>query len=578
MSRHELAQLLNQIGTLLELKGENQFKVRAYYKAARTVENLGGNLDELIRTDRLGDVPGLGPAMIEKIREWKKTGTIGYYEKLKETTPPGLLDLLRVPGLGPKKIAVLASTLQITDLEMLEEACRENRLLSVPGFGPKTQAKIAAGLDFLKEHQGSFLWIQGMEWALKFKAALAAHPAVVQVEMAGSLRRCLPVNNRIDLVAATATPAAVTAFFTGPELENKLGLTQKVILQEKEDEATIVFHDGIKVRLRSVPPEPFPYALWFYTGNDSHQQALNRRAAKLGYELRPDGLWKGTSSVPCQSEAQIYQHLGLPYIPAELRENLGELQAAADGRLPELVKPEDIQGLFHVHTNYSDGLSTLRELVAGAISRGYQYLGIADHSQSAFYAHGLGKEALSRQWVEIEQLNQEFPHFKIFKGIEADILPSGELDYDPETLSHFDFVIGSIHSQFQMGAAEMTERILKAMDNPYLTMLGHPTGRILLSRPAYAVNLEPILAKAAEKGIIIEFNANPFRMDLDWRWCQQAKALGVSIAINPDAHTVEELDLTRLSIPVARKGWLEKGDVFNTKTTAEIEAYFSRKQ
>ena len=578
MSKHDLAHLFNQIGTLVEVRGENPFKARAYYKAARTIESLETDLDELIRNDQLKEVPGFGPAITQKILEWKETGTIGYYEELKEATPSGLLDLLRVPGLGPKKVAVLASTLQITNLEMLEEACRENKLLTVPGFGPKTQAKIAAGIEFIKEHQGRFLWIQGMEWARKFRTALAAHPAVSQVEIAGSLRRCLPLNSRIDLVAASTSPAVVTTYFTSSELEKKLELSGKIVTKQTAEESTIIFQREFEVHLSVVPPEAFPYALWFHTGNEGHKQALSQRAAKLGYKLQTDGLWKGTTPVVCQNEAELYQHLGLVYIPPELRENRGELEVAAATCLPELVKPEDIQGVFHVHTNNSDGLSTLREMVEGAINRGYHYLGFADHSQSAFYAHGLTKEALRRQWQEIDQLNREYPHFKIFKGIEADILPSGELDYDPETLAQFDFVIGSIHSHFQMGEAEMTERILKAMDNPYLTMLGHPSGRILLTRPAYQVNLEPVIKKAAENRIIIEFNANPYRMDLDWRWCQRAKELGVPIAINPDAHSVEELDLTRLSIPVARKGWLEKNDVFNTKTSAAILAYFGRKR
>lgn len=578
MSKHDLAHLFNQIGTLLEVRGENPFKARAYYKAARSVETLETDLDELIRNDQLKEVPGFGPAITQKILEWKKTGTIGYYEELKQATPAGLLELLRVPGLGPKKVAVLASTLQITSLEMLEAACRENKLLTVPGFGPKTQAKIAAGLEFIREHQGRFLWMQGMEWALKFRTALAEHPAVSEVEIAGSLRRCLPLNSRIDLVAASTHPAEVTTFLTSPELEKKLGLNNKAVTQHTEEESTIVFQGEFEVHLSVVPPAAFPAALCFHTGNEGHLQALSKRATELGYQLQPDGLKKETIPVDCQNEAELYQHLGLIYIPAELRENYDELEAAAADHLPKLVEPEDIQGLFHVHTNNSDGLNTLPEMVEGAISRGYHYLGIADHSQSAFYAHGLSKEALRQQWTEIEQLNQEYPHFKIFKGIEADILPSGELDYDPETLAQFDFVIGSIHSHFQMGEAEMTERILKAMDNPLLTMLGHPSGRILLSRPAYPVNLEPVIEKAAEKGIIIEFNANPFRMDLDWRWCLRAKQRGVPIAINPDAHTVEELDLARLSIPVVRKGWLEKSDVFNAKTTAQILAFFAQKK
>lgn len=574
MSKHELARIFNAIGTLLELKGENPFKVQSYYKAARTVERLTEDLADLIRDDRLKEIPGFGAALIAKTLEWAKTGTIGYYEELIQTTPPGLLELLRVPGLGPKKIARLTSALGITDLEALEEACRENKLIGLPGFGPKTQAKIGAGIQFLKEHRNRFLWTEGMEWARQLQAHLAAHPKVSQVEIAGDLRRGQPVADRIDLVAATTDPAAVAADLASSEFNQN----RKAVAGggHGTGETTILLPSNITVHLRAVPPEGFPTALLYSTGNPAHHQALTRLAAEGGFTLRQDGLFKAEEFIPCQGEADLYRHLGLAYIPPELRENRGELEAAASGHLPELIRPEDIQGLFHVHTTYSDGLCTLREMVEGAISRGYHYLGIADHSQSAFYAHGLKTAALEEQWAEIEQLNREYPHFKIFKGIEADILPSGELDYDPEILAQFDFVIGSIHSHFRMGEAEMTARLLKALDNPYLTMLGHPTGRILLTRPGYNVNLEAILEKAAATGRIIEFNANPYRLDLDWRWCRRAKELGIPIAINPDAHTVAELDLARTSIPVVRKGWLEKADVFNTKTSAEILTYFKK--
>jgi len=574
LSKHELARIFNAIGTLLEVKGENPFKVRTYYKAARTIENLTEDLEELIREDRLKKIPGFGAALVSKTLEWAKTGSISYYEELIQTTPPGVLELLRVPGLGPKKVARLTSALHITDLETLEKACRDKKLTGLTGFGPKTQEKIAAGIQFLKEHRNHFLWVEGMEWALKLRDHLAAHPKVSQVEVTGDLRRGQPVADRIDLVAAATEPSTVTAYLTGSEFNQNRNSAVKV--QHGTGATTIVLPNKIPVHLTVVPPEEFPPTLLYYTGNPAHHQALSRLAADRGFILRRDGLFKAEEFIPCREEAELYHHLGMAYIPPELRENLGELEAAADDRLPELIQPEDIQGLFHVHTTYSDGLNTLRQMVEGAISLGYHYLGIADHSQSAYYAHGLKKAALEEQWAQIEQLNREYPHFKIFKGIEADILPSGELDYDPETLAQFDFVIGSIHSHFHIGEAEMTARLLKALDNPYLTMLGHPTGRILLTRPGYNVNMEAILEKTAATGRIIEFNANPYRLDLDWRWCQRAKELGIPIAVNPDAHTVAELDLARTSIPVVRKGWLEKADVFNTKTTAEVLAFFKK--
>jgi DNA polymerase (family 10) len=574
LGKHELARIFNAIGTLLEVRGENPFKVRTYYKAARTLERLTEDLEKLIQEDRLKEIPGFGTALIGKTLEWKNTGTINYYEELLQSTPPGLLELLRVPGLGPKKIATLTSALSLTNLEMLEEACRENKLIGLPGFGPKTKEKIAAGIQFLKKQRNYFLWEEGMEWALRLQEQLAAQSMVSQVEVAGDLRRCLPVADRIDLVAAATDPAAAKAYFSGlAPNQNRKG---DECFPDGTGENFIVLPNNMRVRLAVVPPEEFATTLLHYTGSRPHNQGLSRHAENNGFTLRKDGLFSGEELIPCRKEADLYRHLGLAYIPPELREDLGELKVAADGQLPELIQPEEIQGLFHVHTTYSDGLNTLREMVEGAISRGYHYLGIADHSQNAYYAHGLKKVALEEQWAEIEQLNQEFPHFIIFKGIEADILPSGELDYDPETLAQFDFVIGSIHSHFRMDEAEMTTRLLKALDNPYLTMLGHPTGRILLTRPGYKVNLEAILQKAAEKGTIIEFNANPYRLDLDWRWCRRAKELGVTIAINPDAHTVAELDLARTSLPVARKGWLEKADVFNTKTAGELRAFFAR--
>ncbi|HEY8392757.1 MAG TPA: DNA polymerase/3'-5' exonuclease PolX [Capillibacterium sp.] len=576
MNKYELARIFHSIGTLLELKGENPFKVQTYYKAARTVENLTEEITELIREDRLKEIPGFGAALIGKTIEWAKTGTISYYEELRQTTPPGLLELLRLPGLGPKKIARLNADLGITDLETLEAACRENKLTTLPGFGPKTQGKILAGLQFLKEHRNCFLWTEGMEWARKLQEYLAAHPKASQVEIAGDLRRGQPVADRIDLVAATTDPPAVAAALTASEFnqDHKAAVHSELGVNE----TGITLPNNITVHLYAAPPEKFPAVLLYRTGNHPHFEALSRLAAQGGFTLRPDGLFKGEEIISCRDEAELYRHLGLVFIPPELRENLGELEAAAGGSLPAPVRPEDLQGLFHVHTNYSDGLCSLREMVEGAIERGYHYLGIADHSQSAFYAHGLKKAALEKQWVEIDQLNREYPHFKIFKGIEADILPSGELDYDPETLAQFDFVIASVHSHFQMEEAEMTARLLKALDNPYVTMLGHPTGRLLLTRPGYRVDLEAVLEKVAATGRIIEFNANPFRLDLDWRWCRRAKELGIPIAVNPDAHSVAELDLTRTSIPVVRKGWLTKADVFNTRTIREILAYFKRKK
>jgi DNA polymerase (family 10) len=573
MEKHDLARIFNEIGLLLELKGENPFKTRAYYNAARTIENLTEDLAELIEAGRVSELPGFGVALAKKVEEWGRTGSIEYYENLKNTTPPGLFELLTVPGLGAKKINVLYQTLGIASLEMLEEACSQDKLLSLPGFGAKTQAKICAGIQFIKDHRGQFLLGEVWPEAVRLKEEISKLAGVLMVEIAGSLRRFKEVVKDIDLVASAEEPGRVICEFINLPLVTE-------IIGSGETKGSVLLKNGVQADLRVVKPEKFPHALQHFTGSKEHNTVLRHYAKGLGYKVNEYGLFKedGTGPIYYDDEAEIYHQLGLAYIPPELREDLGEIEAALAGKLPELIHPKAIKGIFHVHTNYSDGVNSLREMVEAAMRRGYQYLGIADHSQVAVYAGGLSKETLFKQFEEIEELNREYPNFRIFKGTEADILPSGELDYGPEILSQFDFVIGSIHSNFRMNKLEMTARILKAMDNPFLTMLGHATGRILLERPGYEVDLEAIIVKAASNNVILEFNANPYRLDLDWRWLKKAKECGVKIAINPDAHSAGEIDLVNSGLAVARKGWLESKDVLNTLATGEVIEFFKKKK
>ena len=575
MDRHELARIFNGTGLLLELKGENPFKARAYYNAARTVENLGEDLEKLVKEERLHEVPGFGEAIVKKIHEWAQTGKIEFYENLKNTTPPGLLEFLRIPGLGPKRINQLYTVLKISSLEDLEEACAKDRLLTLPGFGARTQEKICAGVKFVKEHRGRFLWGEAMASALELREELAGYPAVSRVEVAGSLRRSTPVVKDANLVAATGDPRGTMAFLAGlPQVERVTG--------SGEAKISVLLRNGLNVDLQVVGEEEFPFALLYFTGSREHNIALSRLAKEMGYEVNKSGIFRGKERLSCRDEAEVYRQLGLLWIPPELRENRGEIEAAAGKQLPDLVEAGEIRGVFHVHSNYSDGGTPLAQMAEAAAAAGYQYLGMADHSRSAFYAGGLSEEELAAQGREIDALNREYRErgidFKIFKGIEVEILPSGELDYTPEVLRELDFVIGSVHSHFSMDRDAMTKRILKAMENPYLTMLGHPTGRLLLERPPYEVDLEAVLAKAAEKGVVIEFNANPYRLDLDWTWIRRAKEMGVLIAVNPDAHSPHELDLARSHLPVARKGWLERKNVFNTRTAVEAAEYFSRRK
>ncbi len=573
MDKHDLARILNEIGLLLELKGENSFKARAYYNAARTIENLTADLSKLINEGRISELPGFGDALVKKVDEWSRTGTVEYYENLKSTTPPGLIELLRIPGLGAKKINVIYQSLGVTSLEMLEEACNHDKLAALPGFGVKTQAKISAGIQFIKEHRGQFLLSEVWPEAVRLREEIAALPGALMVEIAGSLRRFKEVVKDLDLVAAANDGEKLIQQFI------KLPIVAQVI-SNGLTKGSVLLKSGIQADLRVVQPREYPHALQHFSGSIEHNTALRHYAKEKGYKVNEYGLFKGDDPTPiyCKSETDIYRKLGLRYIPPELREDLGEIEAAVKGSLPELVRPESIQGVFHVHTSYSDGRESLRNMVEAAIHRGYRYLGITDHSRVAFYAGGLSEGAIIKQFQEIEELNQEYPDFLIFKGIEADILPSGELDYDPSILAGFDFVIGSVHSQFRMKKEEMTARILKALDNPFLTILGHPTGRILLERPGYELDLDMVIKKAALKEVIIEFNANPYRLDLDWRWCRKAKEYGVKIAINPDAHSDGELDLARSGLAIARKGWLESIDIFNTLEADAVAEYFKERK
>lgn len=567
MDKHSLARIFNELGLLLELKGENPFKVRAYYNAARTIENLAEDLASLIRENRLREVPGIGEAIAQKIGEWVATGTLEYYENLKAATPPGLFEMLRIPGMGPKKVWLVYQELGITSLEALETACEDQLLQNLAGFGVKTQEKIRAGIQFVKAGRGQFLWFEGMAAATPLLNRLREHHLVIRAELAGSLRRYKEVTKDIDIVVSAKEPGPVMNYWRElPEVESVSG--------SGPTKTAVRLKAGIAADLRVVAPQEFTHAWHHFTGSKEHNTSLRRLAKTLGYKVNEYGLFNDRDEpFYAAEEAELYHTLGLEYIPPELREDLGEIEAAQQGRLPKLISTADLKGIFHIHTTYSDGAATLKEMAEAVKALGYTYMGVADHSQSAVYAHGLHLDSLRRQWDEIDALNEESSNFKILKGIETDILASGELDYNDEILAGFDFIIGSIHSRFQMGREAMTARILRAMDHPQLTMLGHPTGRILLERNGYELDLEAVLDKAAVRGVVLEFNANPYRLDLDWRWIRQAKTRGIKLAINPDAHHPVDLQWMASSLRVASKGWLEAGDVVNAKTTSEMKAY-----
>lgn len=572
MDKGTLSKILQEIALFLEFRGDNFFKSRAYYNAARTVELLEEEkLRKLALENNLKEVKGIGSALSEKLKEYILTGRMKYYEELKTSIPAGLQDMLKVPGLGPRKAKVLYDTLGIASLVELEYACRENRLLNLKGFGPKTQENIIKGIEYVRRFQGQYYYREARQVADTLLEEIKAFPSLGEVSAAGSLRRCMEIVKDIDLVASAAQPGELTAYFAGlPQVSEVLALG--------ETKATVRLQQGIRADLRVVKTEEFPYALHHFTGSKEHNTSMRHRAKTMGLKINEYGVFRGEKPIVCREEEDLFQALNLAYIPPELRENFGEIEAAEKGMLPVLIEERDIKGIFHVHTVYSDGDNTLDELVRFCREAGYEYVGISDHSQSAYYAGGLKEEALLRQLEEIEALKEKYPDLAIFSGVESDIRADGSLDYKDEILRRLDFVIASIHSGFTMSRAKMTARIVTALSHPHVTMLGHPTGRLLLEREGYSLDLEKVLQTALERGVIIELNANPARLDLDWRYLKKAKEMGLLISINPDAHRLGELADTYLGVGVARKGWLGKKEVFNTWSRQEVEAYFQRRK
>ena len=571
MDKHEVARVLEGIATLLEIQGENVFKIRAYQNAARAVEMLD-DLEERVRAGRLGEVKGIGQAIEAKITTLVTTGQLPYYEELKKAVPGGVIELMRIPGLGPKKARMLHDRLGINTIGELEYACRENRLVPLPGFGANTQERILAGIEFLKKFQGQFRLADVLPAATALVQELQAHPAVRQASVAGSIRRYKEVVHDVDLVAEADDPAAVAAWFAArPEVAAVNG--------QGDTKVAVTLQSGVNVDLRIVATGEFPYALHHFTGSKEHNTALRHRARQRDIKVNEYGLFRPDESrIVCQDERAIYQALGLAYIPPELRENTGEIEAAAAGALPLLVELPDLQGIFHCHTTASDGSASLAEMAAAARQTGYRYLGVTDHSQTASYAHGLKAADVTAQWQEIERFNAGQPDFTILKGIESDILPDGSLDYGDDFLAQFDFVIASVHSAFRLDRQAMTARIVKAMSNRYVTMLGHPTGRILLARDGYAVDMDEVIRAAAATGTFIEINASPYRLDLDWRLCRPAREAGVLMSINPDAHSPAELRYMAYGVAVARKGWLTAADIVNTRDVAAVTRLLRRKR
>ncbi len=571
MNKKEVAKILKEIGIILELKGENPFKIRAYFNGARIIETLDQDLEALVTNGEISKIRGIGQALSEKITTMVQTGSLSYYEDLKSSIPGGLFDILKLPGLGAKKVKAIYDELGITSVGELEYACRENRLRDLPGFGQKSQDKIFDSIEMQKKYNKRFLYPLAEAAAEAVLTYLKGNQQLKRLEIAGSLRRKMETVKDIDIIGSCDADdrESVMQYFTAYEETIK-------IVSQGTTKSAIILSTGITAEIRLVNDDEFPFLLQYNTGSKEHNTYLRLLAKDAGFKLNEYGLFEGGKPVSCQDETEIYQKLGLGYIQPELRENFGEIEAAREGTLPVLYNGEPFHGLFHVHSTDSDGANTIEQISDACKSMGLSYVGICDHSKSAFYANGLTEERVEEQQKEIDLLNEQDPDFTIFKGIEVDILQDGSLDYGDNVLASFDFVIASVHSSFKLSEEMMTRRICRALANRHVTMLGHPTGRLLLAREGYALDMEKVIKIAGAEEKIIEINSSPYRLDLDWRWGKLAQKMGIKTALNPDAHSIEGLKDYRYGIGIAQKGWFRREDVLNSYTREEIRDYFNK--
>lgn len=572
ITRETLAEVLEEIALLLELKGENPFKIRAYRNGADVVRSFDGDIVQRARDDELKGIKGIGEALQQKLHELATTGHLGFHENLRDEFPEGVFELLDLQGLGPKKVKALYEELGIASLGGLKRACESGKVEALAGFGKKSEEKILAAIASRERFSGRFLLAEVAPHAERILDLLRQHPDVSRAEVAGSYRRARETVHDLDFLVATRKPRELTDYFVGMD-----GIHE--ILAHGDTKASIRLESGLQCDMRAISNREWPFALMYFTGSKEHNVELRSRALKQKltlneYHLAPAKGAKRDDPTPgIREEAEIYKELGLPYIPPELRENRGEFEAAERGDLPRLVEQENLRGTFHNHTTESDGRSTLEEMARAAHDLGLSYLGIADHSKSSFQANGLDEERLLDQIRMIRRLNDSYDDLVLFCGNEVDILKDGTLDFEDDLLAQLDYVVASVHASFSLPEKEMTRRIIRAMENPHVTMLGHLTGRLLLRRDGYAVDHEKIIDCAAETRTVIELNCSSKRMDMDWSWWRRARDRGVKCAINPDAHHVDQLQSLHFGVRVARKGWLRKEDVLNCLSLEGIQEW-----
>ena len=575
MDKKDIIEVLERIGTMMEIKGENPFKIRAYSAGARTLQTMEEDLGEVIEGGRLGDIPGIGKALTEKIETLYATGELEFYDKLVASVPSGLMDLLDIPGLGGKKIKVLHEQLNVDSIESLTEVCQAGKVAELKGFGEKTQEKILSGIKNREAYAARHLWWDARAVVERILPGLQGLPEVERVEAAGSFRRGMETVGDLDFLVASSDPAPIMDWFTSME-----GIAE--VTAHGDTKSSIRLEGGMQADIRVVPTEQFYFALHHFTGSKDHNVRMRQKALSLGLSLSEWGLRpekekdssRKAGPVEANSEEDIFKALGLQYVPPSLREGMGEVEAAERNELPELLEFSDLKGCFHNHTTASDGRNSLEEVAEEADRRGWEYLGIADHSKASFQANGLDEGRLLKQVQAIKAINESRKYrVHLFSGSEVDILSGGRLDFEDADLEPLDYVVASVHSGLTQDEETMTTRIIKVLEHPQVTMLGHMSGRLLLRREASAMNIQKIIDAALANGKIIELNANPMRLDMDWRHWRRAAEKGLLCCINPDAHALHHYDYQEAGVLAARKGWLTAKEVFNTRTLTEVKDY-----
>jgi DNA polymerase (family 10) len=568
----DIAARFEQIADLLEIDNANPFRVRAYRNGARELEALGVPVADMVaKGEDLTELPGIGKDLAAKITEIVETGKCRFLEKLRRKTPPSVAELLQVPGLGPKRVHTIYQELDVHTVEELARAAHDGRVHELPGFGAKTEQRI---LDALAAHAGKrarFKLAVAAQYAEPLRVYLEKTPGIGQVALAGSYRRCRETVGDLDILA--------TAHAAAPVMDRFVNYDEVAdVLAKGPTRATIRLKCGIQVDLRVVEQSSFGAALQYFTGSKAHNIEIRRLAQERRLKISEYGVFRGKTRVAGNTEESVYGAVGLPWIAPELRENHGEIEAARADKLPRLVELRDLRGDLHAHTRATDGHNTLREMAAAAQARGFEYLAITEHSQRLTVAHGLDTQRLRRQMHEIDQLNAQLRGLTVLKGIEVDILEDGSLDLPDDVLSELDLVVGAVHSQFRLSRARQTERILRALDNPFVTILAHPTGRLLDAREPYDVDMLRIVRAARDRGCCLELNANPDRLDLIDVYCQMAREERVLVAISSDAHRTQDFDNLRYGVGQARRGWLEKADILNSRPLAALKPLLQRRK